>query len=525
MVSSGSPSRPTSLRRKLLLAACSMLAAGFAGEVALRAAGGYRWFTPRLQRCAQRVEGKVELEAAADLLPSFLQLHSADDLDPAWIELSPPPVPHHAEQEIESFSDAQWLKHYCVNETLLRAVWVKGKGLMWNGALLPDAPTRFNVFAPPGGKPQPFYRYPASTTFSNGLTTNAFGFRGRELTVDKPERTVRIAFVGGSTTVEAPDLPHSAPELIETWLQAWAQRTHRDVRFETLNAARVAMQSSGIRAIVADEVLPLAIDYVVYYEGANQLRAPTIAKLVRVQGDYDLGAPPPGLVPEYDERGDSGDTYLERCARYSAAAQYLRGALARDRRSAEPAKPAQEVVLPPGFTADRFPLDRADEVLQCGAIGRDLDAIAARCAASRAKFVMCTFAWLVHDGLTTHAVKGRNIHINLNREYWPFSYASMRRLVDLQNQFLAAWSRQHGVLLIDVAAALPADERLFNDAIHQTGLGVRLKAWVMLLGLLPILARDLDAGTVPVPDTHPDARHPNIGPNRVLTSVELDAGR
>lgn len=511
---------------KLLLAACSFAVAALLGEAVLRVAGGYRLFGWRLQYAAvRRADAAAQLAAATDLVQPWLQrLDAGGDVDTAWLATSPPPLPQPPELDAPLLPQEQWLLHYyVVNEALLRSMWVKGHGIpMLQGLPLPDP---FTVFAPPGGRLAPRYRYPLSRTLPSGLITNAFGFRGRELAVDKPLRTVRIGFVGASTTVEAPRLPFSAPELIEHWLSLWAAAHHPEVRFETLNAAREAIQSPDLRAIVEDELLPLAVDYVVYYEGANQLQPVTVQKHVRVDGDYRLAQPPDGLVGNFDQKEGDDAGFVDRVCTFSATASLLRAALRGEHRLAEPPKPAQRLELPDGCEQGPFPLERAGEVLELGAIGGDLDGIRAACAAHDAHLVLCTFAWLAHDGLLLHPVTGRNVFIQLNRVYWPFRYQTVQALAAVQNRFFTAWAAAHDVDLIDVAAQLPADPRLYFDAIHHTELGVRLKAWVMFCRLTQCLERDLARGKVPVPDRVHDARHPNIGPGRKLTQAELDAGK
>jgi hypothetical protein len=520
------PNRRRLLLRVLLLGGSLALATAIA-EGALRLAGGHRLLTVRLQPAAAGAQDAAAvLELAPDLTARVRDgcTEGRRDLDPAWLATSPPPPPRPPALGQPLRQQHDWLLHYYVtNAALLRATWVRGQGLpMFPGIALPAA---FTVFDPPGGKPVPRYRYPASRTLPTGLVTNRFGFRGRDLAVDKPARTVRIGFVGASTTVEAHGMPHAAPELIEHWLSLWGARRHPSLRFETLNAAREAVLSPDLHAIVEDELLPLAVDYVVYYEGANQLQPPTMQKHVRVDGAYELAQPPPGVVGTFDETVAADTTWLDRLAPFSAMARYLRSALQRGERLAEPAKPAQEITLPPELRRGEFPLARAGEALELAAIGRDLDAIRAAAAARGAKLVLATFWWLAGDGLTVDPILGRNVFIHLNRTCWPFRYATVRELADVQNRFFAAWAAARGVDLADVAAGLPQDDRLAIDAIHQNELGVRLKAWVLFARLTEILERDLAAATVPVPDDHPDAGHPNIGPVGTLTPAELDAGR
>ncbi|HEX6812891.1 MAG TPA: hypothetical protein VF384_14805 [Planctomycetota bacterium] len=521
------PARPRKrLLLRLAIAACSVVFAAILCEAVLRAAGGYRLLSLRLDRTARTGGDPAEvLDRAPDLVAPLVERwqRQSPHADPAWLRTSPPPLPLPPPLGQPLLPQTEWFAHYYVlNSVLLRSMWVKGQRQSAGGSL--GTPDTFMVFDPPGGKPWPSYRYPPSCVLPTGLVTNAFGFRGRELTVDKPKHTVRIGFVGASTTVEAHGygLRHSAPELIEHWLQLWAARRQLDVRFETLNAGREGIRSHDIRAIVADELMPLEIDYLVYYEGANQLGPVQMLKHVRVDGAYQAGSPPPGLVEAFDETQNADTTVIDRLASWSATARYLRSALRRDQRLVEVAKPKQELTLPRELLEGEFPLARAPEVLELGAISADLDAIHETLRAQDARLVLSTFWLLAGHGMTFDAVWSNNTQVHLNRQYWPLSYAAIRQLVDVQNRFFAAWAKARGVELVDVGTALPQDERLSIDATHQNELGVRLKAWLVFVQLLPILERDLAAGRVPVADRRADARHPNIGPPRELSRAELD---
>jgi hypothetical protein len=146
-------------------------------------------------------------------------------------------------------------------------------------------------------------------------------------------------------------------------------------------------------------------------------------------------------------------------------------------------------------------------------------------AAAGAQLLVCSFRWFVRPGLRLDPVFGRNVFVHLNRSYWPFSYATLRRLADLQNRSLASWARQQRVPFLDVAAHVPEDVRLYTDAIHNSLVGVRVHAMALCTQLVPLLERDLAAGRVPTADTVEDEVHPGIGPVRELTRADLDAGR
>ncbi len=128
----------------------------------------------------------------------------------------------------------------------------------------------------------------------SGLVTNEIGWRGpplRPLT----KRTVRIVFVGASTTADTHGFPWSYPELIDHWLALWAKSKNLNVDFQALNAAREAIWSTDNAAIVRNEVVPMQPDLVVYYEGARSV-------LLDVAGaEYAAG----GAAAEHT-RGDDG---------------------------------------------------------------------------------------------------------------------------------------------------------------------------------------------------------------------------
>src|SRR5213593_1432118 len=91
-------SPPTARRRrgaKVVLALLSLALATVLGEAVLRAAGGYRLFSLRLQPRLGRPDAVRQLELGADLVQPFVARWQRDrpDLDPAWLGTSPSPLP------------------------------------------------------------------------------------------------------------------------------------------------------------------------------------------------------------------------------------------------------------------------------------------------------------------------------------------------------------------------------------------------------------------------------------------------
>ena len=179
---------------------------------------------------------------------------------------------------------------------------------VWNSKLADDACNHpvlerlsrwpLDLFDSAGGDDRPRYRYRPNTTLPTGLVTNRIGWRGRPVE-DLTPQTIRIVFVGASTIAEAPDLPWSAPELVDDWLNAWAQQRGLGVRFQVLNAGREGATTSDVAAIVRDEVAPLHPDLVIFYEGALTFdwssvveNAPSLKALPRPQYEEPQGGRP-----------------------------------------------------------------------------------------------------------------------------------------------------------------------------------------------------------------------------------------
>ncbi len=143
----------------------------------------------------------------------------------------------------------------------------------------------------------PFYRYIPNTTIQGSkLKFNDFGFTGNNIKFIKPENTIRIAFVGGSTTQQMPYNDFSYPDYIEIWLDKWAENNSLNIDFEVINTGRVAQQSMDFFATIKYELLPLFPDIVIYYEGRNQFN---MAELVGFDHDKFRYKPPSYLIFAY----------------------------------------------------------------------------------------------------------------------------------------------------------------------------------------------------------------------------------
>jgi hypothetical protein len=355
-------------------------------------------------------------------------------------------------------------------------------------------------------------------TLPTGLTTNEFGWRGPSLALKKPANTIRIACVGASTTVSGHSLPYSYPEHLQHWLNLWSQAKGYDVTFEVINAGREGLSSPDIAAVVRYEVMPLDVDYVIYYEGANQF---DLKSVVSYPAEVTFGQPPAGLIPNLADVESADKTLLDTLSEYSALAARARTIVEQfSLTGQEPPKPEQSFRLPEGL--DEFNPERARlaDILELRRILHDLDEIKRNLDKREIRFVLATFDWFVYDGMVLDPTRQRTLYAYLNRIYWPVSYANMRRAADLQNRVFSGWAQANGISLIDVAGQMPRRPDLYDDAIHNRPLGVRIRAWLNFAGLVPLLEQEIENGTLPRPRKEFYSQHPYLTAETLIRSLE-----
>src|SRR5215470_2382248 len=98
---------------------------------------------------------------------------------------------------------------------------------------------------------------------------NALGFRGPEIEARKPAGTVRLAFLGGSTTfcAEASSDETTWPHVVWRELSA-AKAPHT---FDYINAGVPGYRIVHLTQTLRQRIAPLAPDVVVIYEATNDL--------------------------------------------------------------------------------------------------------------------------------------------------------------------------------------------------------------------------------------------------------------
>jgi hypothetical protein len=439
------------------------------------------------------------------------RLPFSDERQKEWFLKSPPPLgrkpilPEH----IQRYEQAHQAMYCCCvfNEHFLRQ---DAKQL---AHYLPWASQvdRIDTFQAPWGSPHPPFRFYPGVTTPCGLTTNRFGFRGPEIELNKPARTIRIACVGASTTVGLHSDPHSYPEMLQHWLNRWSSSRGLGLTFEVINAGRSGITSRHIAAVVRYEVLPLNVDYVLYYEGNNSFNPLPVLKYHQREGEHRAvdvlnGTPEPQGVCDW-------------IAQYSELARrcrsFLRGPAGTLR---EPSKPRQRIIWPTGLDEQHPDRDRLGSFLNLSSVLGDLEQIDSDSRSAGARMIMTSFYFLIRDGMQLERSKHMGIYNFYNERLWPITYANFERLAVLQNRVFRDWAQAKGLDFIDVAGQMPWAPDLFFDGIHNYELGHRVRAWIIFQALLPVLERDLREGTIPVRQQPSLAEHPYIN-SALLGSV------
>jgi hypothetical protein len=470
----------------LLVLSCTV--ALIVSELSVRALDGLPLATDWLPDTVGR-------DARDSIMPSIAR---APSVSPDWFFSDPPPLPNrHAPppewmEAYRTFPEVSYLAKQTFRPAELFKAWnAAAAGEPCQNVLLRQAPHWIYLYHPADGDPYPLYRFVPDATTPMGLVTNSLGWRGPPAAYEKPARTIRIVFVGASTTVNSHYYPFSYPEFVGHWLNLWAADRKLDVRFESLNAGREGLTSTDIAAVIAKEVVPLAPDLVVYYEGANQF---ILAGMLAGER-----GPAPAAPPSPSEGLLSGA--LRDATHRSALARRLQAAvgLVRHPGGEELPKPHHQLKWPAGLSETDPDITRSDLPVNLSTIVGDLEKSRIVLEAAGSELAVSSFKWIVHDGLALDPVRDQVLWQHLNLAKWPFTYRDLKRMASFQNRVLARYAAAHDLPFIDVASQIPDDPALATDAIHFSYGGVRLHAWIVLQSLVPLIERRLAEGAWPTP--------------------------
>ena len=466
---------------RLIVLVAGLFSALLAVEAACRALDGFRVWSIRLRVSAPRTS------ALAGNSPDRPYANAFPRVSPvrlAWYDQRPEPIRRipltpALQRRAEAYPTEPWAPFFEWNMTYLREQACSSTRDVVMGNL-----KDFFYFDSVDGSRYPTYRHLRRISPPGWFVTNSFGWRGSDVLLNKPPATIRIAFVGASTTIDAFGVPFSHPELVGNWLNWWAASRGFRYRFEVINAGRMGINSNSIAAIVEQELVPVEPDLVVYYEGANQFWPNQMVTVddTRVYEQPRINYVKRTILEDYFDVVRRALTIVDRVE--------ARGGY-------EPRKPASRVAWPDGVSesdpdvhSPKLPMDLPN-IVAC------LDKIRAALAPIHGELVLSSFVWIVHPGMRIDVDRDLTLFNYLNQVYWPFTYAEMRRLADFQNRVLEKYASIHHLPFIDMARDFPQDPALASDAIHFRYEGLSLQAWIYVQRLIPFIEARIADGRLP----------------------------
>lgn len=117
--------------------------------------------------------------------------------------------------------------------------------------------------------PKTRFRVPIANFSSGRISINSLGFRGPDIAVPKPPGTVRLAFLGASTTwcAEVSGNDYVWPHLVTVSLS----QTFPKARFDYVNGGVPGYTMNSLLRTMQYRVAPLQPDVIVIYEVSNDL--------------------------------------------------------------------------------------------------------------------------------------------------------------------------------------------------------------------------------------------------------------
>jgi lysophospholipase L1-like esterase len=278
------------------------------------------------------------------------------------------------------------------------------------------------------------------------IRINRDGFRGPDVPRVTPAGTIRLAFLGGSTTFCAEVSGNDA-----TWpaqLTEALRARHPGVSFDYLNAGVPGYGMGSIRATLERRVAPFRPDVIVLYEGTNDMASDTRAVAARQGLFHDLTADPSPLAK-------------------ISVTWYLieRRMIARRRQEAA----SSGIVLP--YNVDS--LARVYEERVVGVL-RSARAVAPVC-------VVATFSHKMRRGQPPAVALANSAYSMYYSLYQTVD--GLIRMYDAYNDAVRRAAHSTGAILVDGEDDIPADDRHFTDSVHFTDEGARAMAARVLRGL------------------------------------------
>ena len=282
-------------------------------------------------------------------------------------------------------------------------------------------------------------RVPVAGFETERVRINSLGFRGPEIPQPKPAGTLRVAFVGASTTFCA------SLDQEDVWAGKVIERLaahYPDQRFDYVNAGVPGYVAESSARNLAFRVAPLAPDIVIIYHATNDLSSNGRAAAKRAGW-----------------QGAHGEQQLSWLSQYSVLVYLLEKNLkvwTAQRRASDLARAdAAKIEVPPAALAEPFEAD--------------LRALVAEAQAVADQVVLVTFSPRVRQEQSTE-VRAEAAVTSLY--YMPFM--SLQGLIDgfaAYNEVIRKVGRDADVLVIGGEHEIPGTGEYYVDSVHFTARG------------------------------------------------------
>jgi lysophospholipase L1-like esterase len=287
--------------------------------------------------------------------------------------------------------------------------------------------------------PQPGYELHAGKIW---IKINSLGFRGDEITIEKPPSTLRIACVGASTTFcsEVSSNRAAWPAQLQEVLQA----RYPEITVQVVNAGIPGAVATDSVKNLRRRVLPLDPDLVIFYEANNDIAFDTM-QLARKQG----------LIEESEtHRSGIAKAISEYSLLFDLIHKNLRITLGRNSQQT-----GKLQSLPPDL-AERF-IGRIDEMHQST---HDRGA----------SFVLSSFLVKYRRDQDRQS---QLAHADIAFYYMPWmTIDGLLDAVDLYDAAIVDYANSHDIPVLAERDSIPADDEHFADCIHMADAGCALMA-------------------------------------------------
>lgn len=269
---------------------------------------------------------------------------------------------------------------------------------------------------------------PGSTT--GRIRVNSLGFRSPEIEITKPKDTIRLAFLGGSTTwcAEVGGNDMTWPHLV--WKEL--QQSFPEVKFDYLNAAFPGYAVGHSLMTLEHRVKRLAPDVIVIYHATNDLSYET-RKLAEAQGIFSGKAEDPSWLGKWSLAWFLVEKNLELNERQRKASE------GKARLSFQPSEISKEFTRQLGLLVD----------------------------ASRSVAPIVALATFSHQFRKEQSPEEQLQAMNTSIYYMP--YMTRQGLFDgfaEYNRVIRETARTKKIILIGEENSIPGDEQHFNDSVH-----------------------------------------------------------